>query len=344
MWKLFSRNKNKINTDQPDLDKLNDSTLSCLNCGAELDLDSCIPLSIQQCPDCSDPIFVPKRVDGYWLYKPLGGGGMGSVYKAISSDYPDNHYAIKILPREKKKDQFLIDTLMRESEIGHSFGKHPNIAYVDGYGEADDEYYAAMPYIEGIRLDQLIEQEEDYIVPERVFFWILQILSAEQRIYDHGYLYRDLKPQNIIIDKDDNSHLIDFGLCMSVEEAAEGDDADSFEGSPFYVPPERIVGAPESMSSEIYSLGMVIYHAISKKTYYTHSEINQLVKKHLSSVRIASTKSKLPENIELGAGSIIDKMIARRPSERYQTFKEVQDAVKRLLKFMKKKKERNSKS
>ena len=85
--------------------------------------------------------------------------------------------------------------------------------------------------------------------------WVLQLLSAEQQIWDAGYLYRDTKPQNIMIDKDKNARLFDFGLCKPIEKSVDHD-SEMIQGSPLYMPPERIVGMEENMSSEIYSIGM----------------------------------------------------------------------------------------
>jgi serine/threonine protein kinase len=308
--------------DCPDVEQLNDLCLECQNCHAILALPELEPLTIVRCPECAFSFFVPYRVKDYWLYKPLGGGGMGSVYKAVSATDPEAIFAVKILPRKRRDDPSLIDALLKEAEVGAKFGDHPHLAKIEEYGECDGEYFSAMAFMEGQRLDQLIESQET-IDHKFVLLWALQILSAEQRIYECGYLYRDLKPQNIIIDGDGNAHLFDYGLALEYEVAEFGNAADSIEGSPLYMPPERITGEPENMSSEIYSLGMVMFHALARKTFYTATGAYELAKKHVMSLRLAGVSNRLPSNVHPRISEIIDIMIARLPSDRYQTYKEV---------------------
>jgi serine/threonine protein kinase len=251
---------------------------------------------------------------------------MGSVYKAIHADNPDWEFAIKLLPRDKREDPHLVESLLKEAEIGNAFGRHPHLVAVADYGRSNGEYFAALEYCEGRRLDQIIDSPEQ-INQKYVLLWTLQLLSAEQRIYDAGYLYRDLKPQNIMIDTSKNAKLFDFGLCIKIEDSGASD-SDTVDGSPLYMPPERIVGMPENMSSEIYSLGMVLFHALTRKTYYTATGAFELAKKHVTSLRTTSVKQKLPIFVNPLIADVLDKMLARVPARRYQTFKEVAADIK----------------
>jgi len=292
------------------------------------------PLKLAKCPECEHPSFVPYCVKGFWLYRPLGGGGMGSVYKAVHPKNPSLEFAVKILPRLKKSDPYLIQALMSEGEIGFKFGRHPHLISVIDYGLAEDEHYLVMELVSGKRLDKVIE-EQAKLSPKYVLLWGLQILSAEQHMYDCGYLYRDLKPQNLIVDASGNAHLFDFGLCMPLE-VARTEKTDSVEGSPQYMPPERIVGAGEDMHSEIYSLGMVLFHAISGETYYTATTALDLAKKHISSLRFASTNTRMPPDTDVRISQLIDKMIARSPKDRFHTYRECGAAINARFKELKK--------
>jgi serine/threonine protein kinase len=330
MWRIFG-GKESVESDgdkKPDLDILNGNCYECEFCSAIHSLLEHQPLSIAKCSECGASNFVPYLIKHYWLYKPLGGGGMGSVYKAIHWENPDWEFAIKVLPRAKKDDPRLIDSLMKEAAVGKSFGQHPHIVGVADYGKYNDEYFAALKFCEGMRLDQVIDMPEP-INQKYVLLWALQILSAEQCIYDAGYLYRDLKPQNIIIDPAKNAILFDFGLCMSVAEA-EHQTSDTIDGSPLYMPPERIVGMPENMSSEIYSLGMVMFHALSRKTYYTATGAFELARKHVTSLRTSSVASKLPVFVDDRIAAVLDRMVARAPAKRFQTYKEAAVAIKKV--------------
>ena len=333
MWNLFGHKDKdaenfKIKDVKPDLDLLNGNCYECDYCEAIHSLIDAQPLSIIKCDECGSPTFVPYRVKNFWLYLPLGGGGMGSVYKAIHADNPDWVFAVKLLPRGKRNDPHLIEFLLKEAEIGKSFGRHPHLISVADYGKSNNEYFAALEYCDGTRLDQLIDMP-DQINQKYVLLWTLQLLSAEQCIYDAGYLYRDMKPQNIMIDHSKNARLFDFGLCITIEKS-KNNDSDMVDGSPLYMPPERIVGMEENMSSEIYSLGMVLFHALTRKTYYSATDAFELAKKHVTSLRTTSVKQKLPIFVPPLIADVLDKMLARVPAKRYQNFKEVATDIKKV--------------
>ncbi len=319
--KLFKRGGADKAKAPLDFALLGQGQLKCAFCDKTLKLADCKPLSLEKCPDCGSANFIPYKVKNFWLCEPLGGGGMGSVYKAYDDARPDVAYAVKILARNARNNQHLIRALVNEASVGKEFGAHPHLIPVADYGNCGDEYFMAMQFVEGRRLDQIIEGHE--AVPQKfVLLWSLQILSAEQRIFDKGYLFRDLKPQNIIIDASGNARLFDYGLCIKAVNATYSD-SDTVEGSPIYMPPERIVGMPENMSSEIYSLGMVMFHALTGKTYYSATDAYNIAKKHVASIRMANVSSRMPKHVHPHIPAIIDKMIQRTPSDRYQTFKEV---------------------
>ncbi|HRR27840.1 MAG TPA: serine/threonine-protein kinase [Victivallales bacterium] len=326
MWNIFLKKKEK--SEKPDLNLLTTSCIECPSCSTVNSILNIQPLTIIKCENCENPLFVPYNIKGFWLYKPLGGGGMSSVYKAFHEKKPELSFAVKILPRDKKNNKYLIDALLREASTGKKFGRHPHLTAVIDYGKYDDEYFSAMEFCEGKRLDLLIEEPTP--IPQKlVLLWGLQILSAEQRIYDCGYLFKDLKPQNIIIDPDGNAKLIDYGLCEEIDKDPK-EKGDSVEGSPLYMPPERIVGQQENMSSEIYSLGMVMFHALAKKTYYTATGAYELAHKHIAAIRIATVASRMPPHVNPAICELLDKMIARNPSDRIQTYKDAAAKIKTI--------------
>ena len=303
------------------LSDLNNNVIDCSNCGKEFGLDKMEPLMISKCPNCENPYFIPLKIKDYWLIQPLGGGGMGSVYKAMHYRSEKIVIAIKVLPRNAKTDQRLIHALLNEATIGKSFGKHPHLISMIDYGLYNDEYFSAMEFVEGKRLDQIIDEKEP-VSQKFILLWGLQILSAEQRIYDNGYLFRDIKPQNIIIDKQGNAKLFDYGLCLSLNMAKKGNASEMIEGSPLFMPPERIIGDPEDMNSEIYSVGMILFNIFTGKTYYGSTDAYNLAKKHVQSLRVANVASRMPSNVKPDVSRIIDGMIARSPQDRYQSYKE----------------------
>ena len=286
------------------------------------------PLEMGRCKRCKTPNFVPLRISKFWLFYPLGGGGMGAVYKAYHEDYRDDFFAVKILPRDKKEDPALIQNLPSEADHLAPLGKHPCIISGIESGYKDGEYFLATQFISGERLDKRIERLGT--LPDiEVFLIALRLLAAETHIYNRGYLFRDMKPENVLITENEGAYLYDYGICISLEDGIN-DDADYVEGSPFYMPPERLSGGGERANSEIYSLGMVLYHALAGKTYFSASELEQLTRQLTNSVRLSNIDSKM-KNVNIDMAKVIDKMIKREPERRYQSFVEIESDIMAIL-------------
>ena len=316
--KSFHQEETQIMSKQPPAKALQSGFLPCVGCGKDMELNSFAPLSITPCPSCGTQNFIPQKIKDYWLYEPLGGGGMGSVYHAFLEHDPEIELAVKILPRQRKNEAFLIQALLCEARIGYHFGDHPHLVKIIDMGYSDGEYFEAMEYVEGIRLARIIESPVKR--PEKqILLWALQILSAEQHMFEKGYLFRDLKPQNIIIDNNGNVKLFDFGLAITLEEALNLQ-SDEIQGSPHYIPPERIVGAGESLCSEIYSLGMLLFHMLARQTYYSSAELELLMAKHVTALRVGNVAGKLPSETNQDIVRVLNRMINRTPRERYQTY------------------------
>ncbi len=286
------------------------------------------PLSMAQCELCGQGYnFVPLKIDRFWLFRPLGGGGMGSVYEALIEGDLTQTAAVKILPRDKKYDPVLVQGLESEIEIMNGLGHHPCIVSMLGGGFADDEHYLAMQCINGERLDKRIQRLQK--LPELEVLNIgLRVLAGETHIYNQGYLFRDMKPENIIV-SEEGAYLFDYGICIRVEDAYN-DMGDMVSGSPIYWPPERVMGEVEMSRSEIYSIGMVLYHALNGEPYFQAKEIDAMARKHVRSVRVSDYDHKM-KSIKPDFARAIMKMIARQPDERYQTFAQVEYELTRIL-------------
>ncbi len=300
---------------------------ACPECGFQIGLDTLELMRFNECPKCKAIFYAPQRVKDFYLFAPAGGGGMGSVYKAVSPRFPDRLLAVKLLAREEQGNPGNIHALLNEAQVSGKFAACEFLAGCLDAGYDNGEYFTAMDYIEGERLDKRIERLVRLPEPE-VIAIALHVLAAEQHIYRHGFLFRDLKPENIIINEKGYAILIDFGLCISREHALNPDE-DYVSGSAYYLPPERLTGQGEDARSEIYSLGMVMYHALTGKTYFDASEIDALAKRHLSKLRV-STEAKL-EEISPPLAAILGSMIAQEPESRPGSFEEVFVALKALL-------------
>lgn len=321
LW--FSKKKRELNVSE-----ILNGKLVCQKCGKSFPLKKFPPFTLSKCPYCQDYNFIPNLVRRYCIFKPLGGGGVGCVYKAF--DLEQNRYvAIKTLQEnDTNKGEDILSRFLKEYVIGKKISEHPNICRTYDFFEMSGYYYIVLEFVEGTRLDKIINIEK---LPEAglVVLWGLQILSALQHMYNLGYLYRDLKPQNILItEKEKNAKIIDFGLTCKKEET--GYKNGIIEGSPeFNITPERFSFAVEDMYSEIYGLGMLMYFCLTGKTFYKASNVKELVSLHNAPLRVSDLSQKMAQmHSEIAA--VIDKMIKKNPSERFQTYKEAYQALETI--------------
>lgn len=302
---------------------LNSGRLPCPVCRKAADLKDLESLQMTECHRCGEISFVPLRIEEYWLVKPIGGGGMGSVYKAYHPEDPEHTFAVKILARSDRDRPSRAHALLTEARTARALGGHPCLVRHTASGFAGNECFFAMDFVEGESLDRRIDHVGR--LPEHeVLLMALYVLAAEQHIYRRGYLYCDLKPQNILLSPRGGAVLLDYGLCTP-RDRAEDPEADFVAGSPYYVPPERLQGKREDACSEIYSLGMVMYHALSGQTFFDADEVESLAQKHLADVRVA-VSSKL-RRFHPGIVSVLTGMLRQEPEERYQSFPDVARAL-----------------
>jgi serine/threonine-protein kinase len=304
--------------------------IKCSSCSCILHCDDYDGLEVVCCPECNAPVFIPLKIKNYFLYRPLGGGGIGSVYKAIDESTLED-LAIKVLPRQHKNSASMKDALLREGEMGSIIGIAPNIVDVTDYGEENEETFIAFRYISGTRLDIFVSSLEN-LSEKMALDILLQIIEAELHILNCGFLYRDIKPENIIIvEQTATAKLLDFGLTLPLSQAQNPGETDLIEGSPYYLPPERIVSAPEGEHSEVYSLGMLLFFMVAGTTYFTKSDIKHIIGKHVRSVRVATVSNRLKLCSDEFC-KLIDKMIKRNPNERFHNLTELKNTAQEILK------------
>ncbi len=244
---------------------------------------------------------------------------MGTVYKAVSNRFPGHLLALKLISRAATTDPDAIRALLNECKISALFHESEFLAPCLDTGCIENETFSVMKFLTGERLDKRIERCGK-LPPEEVLAYLRHLLAAEQHIVNCGYLYRDMKPENVMVSPEGYAILFDFGLCIPLEEAANPHD-EYVSGSPYYLPPERLLGEPENMSSEIYSLGMVVYHALTGHTLYDAKGLDDLAHRHVTKLRISNQArmQDIPQNI----APLLTWMIQQEPKDRPQSFQEL---------------------
>ena len=306
-----------------------DGLIECCGCGAELAFENLNSLEMSKCPHCETYNLIPLKVKDYWLFEPLGGGGMGSVYKACKCRKPFDVVAVKVLQRKAVNDQERQEALFKEARISNEVGDHPLLVKCLDWGCQGNECFAISEYVEGRRMDIAIDNN-GCLPLEKVLSIACDVIEADKHIYECGYLYSDLKPANIIINSEGRAILFDYGLCVTLEDA-RNPEGDHCPGSPAYVPPERLWGLPEDAYSEIYSLGMVMFTALTGEVFHQAKDTGKMLKRHTSKLQIP-VEGKL-KAFDSRVTKIVSRMLEQDAEKRYRGFDEVKNDINKLLQY-----------
>ncbi len=312
------------------MEEYEQGVVSCENCGTKIAISSCTPLSLIKCPKCADVVFVPWKVANWWAMHPLAAGGFGAVYIGRSLDNLPISVAIKVLQRGSDIDEEAVVAFEHESEVAYALSPHACLAETYAIGEQDNMKFMVQQFIDGQRLNAYIDARSGLgIPPEECLYYALDIISALKSIYQDGYIYRDVKPENIILSKNGLAVLIDYGACLTIEEALNSSDKPVI-GSPLYMAPERYLRMGDDDRGDIYSLGMVLFFALHGDSYFSPTEIQRIARGHTGRLRL-QTHEKL-KGMDEDIIELVDKMIKRNYDERFQCYEDVEQVMFVILK------------
>ena len=199
----------------------------------------------------------------------IGRGGMGVVYKARQKSL-HRHVALKLLAPERAGDPMFARRFASEARSLAALN-HPHIVGVHDFGEAGGYFYLLMEFVDGVNLRQLIESRR--LSPDEALGIITPVCDALQAAHERGIVHRDVKPENLLIDRKGTVKIADFGIARMMDEpAAEGIHQTAPDlpaahtlavGTPDYAAPEQRASAPSDHRADIYSLGVVLYEMIT---------------------------------------------------------------------------------
>ena len=297
--------------------------------GLSTDGFSVVPIEAND-PESSAPEELNSQMFGHFkLDSPLGQGGMGQVYRAFDTSL-QRYVAVKLLrsgiggansvARNSDED---VDKLLQEA-ISQARVTHPNIVTIYYVGKQEGNPFLAMELVNGEPLSQRMMSDEmafDEIAPVA-----LEIADALKYSFDLDIIHGDIKPSNVLITKNGTAKLSDFGMARS----ASGDPDKSIGGTLNYIAPELLIGELPSIQTDIYALGVTFFEMTFGKLPFTMTgrTVRNWIESHENSELVFP--SPWPQRLPEIWKSVLTKMLAKEPGDRYQTYDDLLADLKSL--------------
>lgn len=275
------------------------------------------------------PTTLPEVFGRYRVVKLLGRGGMGAVYLAEDTQL-HRQVALKIPNIEGSQSPELLERHYREARLAATL-RSPHICPVYDVGVIDDIHFISMAYIEGEPLSKRIP-ENGGSSERQVLSLIRKLALALQSAHDLGIIHRDLKPANIMIDRQREPVIMDFGLARQVNDnGVRLTQSGVIVGSPAYMSPEQVEGQPDKLTgaADQYSLGVVLYELLTGQLPFRGSisaVIGQIISKPPPSPR------DIRPDLDPRVSSLCQRMLAKSPQDRFPSLKAVAEEIARILK------------
>jgi serine/threonine-protein kinase len=250
-------------------------------------------------------------IDGrYRLLRRIGSGGMADVWLA-EDPHLQRRVALKVLHKRFAQDREFVERFRREAEAAAGLS-HPNVVAVYDRGDVDGTYYIAMQLLEGRSLKQLIDQG---LAPEQSVGLIRQVLEAAGFAHKHGVVHRDLKPQNVIVDDEGVATVTDFGIARAG--ASEITQAGSVMGTPHYLSPEQAQGQEVTAVSDLYSIGVMLYEALSGRAPFEAESAVAIAMKQVS--HTPQRPSSIAAAVSPALDAVTMRALEKDPGQRFQS-------------------------
>lgn len=252
-----------------------------------------------------------KKIENYKILDILGSGGMGTVYKAFDYEL-QRKVAIKFLSIDLLREPHFRERFKKEA-IHQAHLSHPNIAIVHRLVEYNGKTGIVIEYIRGNSLSNILKRNKLLSLNDSVYI-VKQVLAGVGYAHAKGFIHRDVKPSNIMLNNEGQIKILDFGLSKNLEEATQTN-SPGIMGTYSYMSPEQVMNRPVSHQSDIYSIGCTFYEmlagfppfAVGSEYEIMDAQV-RLVHRKLREVGVS-----VPESID----RIIDKALAKDPLNRY---------------------------
>ena len=276
-----------------------------------------------------DPL-LGKDFCGYRILERVGQGAMGTVYRAVQLSL-ERDVALKVLsPALFEEGEFVERFLAEARAAGHL--SHPNIVQVFDVGQQNRNYFISMEYLPGGSLQSLIERDGPLAAEDALSF-ALDAAGALVWAGEKGIVHRDIKPDNLLVTDRPSAKVADFGLAADRRRSKSLFDGGKVIGTPSYMAPEQALGKPIDHRADIYALGSTLYALLAGVPPYDgESPVEILVRKTKEpppplARRVRAAQRDLPRE----AVDVVEKMMERDPRDRYQSAREVEEALRWAL-------------
>ena len=272
---------------------------------------------------------IGKKLDGLYEVKELiGSGGMANVYKAVmlgrNGPVPAGTVvAVKVLRQEYTHDPELVRRFKNESKA-ISLLNHPNIVKVYDVSVNDQLQYIVMEYVDGMTLREYLNERGGKLTSRETVHFISQILKALEHAHANGVVHRDIKPQNIMLLDNGQLRMMDFGIAR-ISRAENQLLSGKTMGSVHYISPEQAKGDETDCTSDIYSVGVMMYEMLSGHLPFDADDMVEVAIKQISD-KPKSLHEIAPE-VPNALVEITEKAMAKLPQNRYASAREMLDAL-----------------
>jgi serine/threonine protein kinase len=253
----------------------------------------------------------------YKIISELGSGGMGIVYQAVDT-LLEREVAIKKLRSEFSRTPDVAKRFLREAKIQARLN-HQNITHLLTCLQEGEIFYIVMEFVAGTPLNKLIP-----LPPHRLLPLAMQILDSLDYAHGMGVLHRDIKPDNLMVTSNGTIKIMDFGIAHVLGTTRHTREK-VIMGTLEYISPERITGKDPERSSDIYSLGAVLFEALTGRLPFEAKSEFELLRQHLETPppKLRSLVPDASETLE----AVIEKALAKSPADRFATCREMADAL-----------------
>ena len=266
---------------------------------------------------------IGKRLDGRYSIEGLVGvGGMANVYRGTDLK-TGNQIAVKVLKEEFLDNEELVRRFKNESKA-ISILSHPNIVKVYDVSVTDKLQYIVMEYVDGITLKEYLKQRGGALTWKETVHFATQVLSALQHAHSKGIIHRDVKPQNIMLLADGSIKMMDFGIAR-FSRAQSQTVSDKAIGSVHYISPEQAKGERTDARTDIYSVGVMLYEMLSGRLPFDGDGAVSIAIMQISEK--PKPLAEIAPNTPAGLRQITEKAMEKDPDKRYQSAREMLDAI-----------------